>query len=64
MSRQTISALLLAGAVGFVAYLAYIGVTVNSACAWVERQTGVRLKNPELRNVPHPAYSPVVLPGR
>ena len=64
MSKQLISALVLVGAVGFVVYLGYTGVTVNSACAWIERQLGVRLKNPDMKDVPHPAYSPVVMPGK
>ncbi|MDB5307778.1 MAG: hypothetical protein JWO38_1980 [Gemmataceae bacterium] len=55
---------LLVGAVAFVVYLAATGVTVADARNWVERQTGVRARAPELKSVPHPAYAPVVVPGR
>jgi hypothetical protein len=55
---------LLAGTAGFVGYCAAAGITVNDCCAWIERQTGVRLKNPDVKSMPYPAYSPVVVPGK
>lgn len=56
--------LVLVAGVGFVIYCAATGITVNDCCMWIERQTGVRLKNPDVKAVPYPAYSPVVMPGK
>ena len=61
---KTITIVLFAAAIGFVGYLAYSGVTWSQARGWVERQIGVRVEQPELRNVPHPGYAPVVMPGK
>ena len=40
------------------------GVTLNDCGRWFERNTGVQLKKPDMKSVPHPSYSPVVMPGK
>jgi hypothetical protein len=50
--------------IGFVIYLAATGVTLNDCGRWVERNLGVQVKKPDMKNVPHPNYSPVVMPGK
>ncbi|MFO0802265.1 MAG: hypothetical protein U0791_03980 [Gemmataceae bacterium] len=59
---KTLSTVLLVAAIGFVAYLAATGVTLNDCGRWVERHTGVRLKPPEVRDGVHLGYSPIT-PG-
>ena len=61
---KTISMTLFIGAIGFVIYLAATGVTLNDCGRWIERNTGLQLKKPDLKNSPHPNYSPVVMPGK
>jgi len=61
---KTITIVLFAAAIGFAGYLAYTGVTWSQARGWVERQIGVRVEQPEFKNVPHPGYAPVVMPGK
>jgi len=59
---KTVSAVLFVAAIGFVAYLAVTGVTLNDCGRWVERNLGVRLKAPEVRDGVHPGYAPIT-PG-
>ena len=61
---KTISLLLLIGAIGFVAYLAATGVTLNDCGVWFERNLGVQLRKPDMKGVPHPGYTPIVTPGK
>ncbi len=59
---KTISTILLVAAIGFAIYLVAIGVTLNDCGRWIERNLGVRLKNPEVREGVHPGYAPIT-PG-
>jgi hypothetical protein len=61
---KTISLALLTGTIGFAIYLAATGVTLNDCGRWFERNTGIQLKKPDMKNVPHPSYAPVVMPGK
>ena len=60
---KTISWILILGALGFAGYLAATGATLHDCGAWIERHLGINLKKPDMKNVPHPNYSPVVSPG-
>ena len=61
---KTISLILFLGTLGFIGYLAATGVTLNDCGRWLERNTGVQFKKPDMKNVPHPNYTPVVTPGK
>ena len=61
---KTISLIMILGACGFVGYLAATGVTLNDCGVWIERNLGVRLKNRDMKGVPHPGYTPIVTPGK
>jgi hypothetical protein len=63
MSKQPIFALVVALIVGFVAYLAYTGVTIRDVRNWFERQVGGRVEAQDLKTMPGGGYSPMV-PGR
>src|SRR5262249_53977428 len=59
-----VPALAIAGLVGLASYLAMNGASLKSVNSWVRRQLDIRVDKPELKDVPYPGYSPVVVPGR
>ena len=60
MSKQPIFALVVALIVGFVAYLAYTGVTLRDVRNWFERQVGGRVDPKDIKTMPAGGYSPMV----
>jgi hypothetical protein len=60
MSKQPIFALVVALIVGFVAYLAYTGVTIRDVQNWVRRQTGGSIEAKDIKTMPAGGYSPMV----
>lgn len=60
MSKQPIFALVAAVIVGFVAYLAYTGVTMRDVRNWFERHVGGKVDAQDLKTMPAGGYSPMV----
>jgi hypothetical protein len=57
--RKLVLALVVGGAVGLAAYLSVTGVTLRDAWGWTERNLGLRIRAPDLKDVPSTGYVPV-----
>jgi hypothetical protein len=57
--RKLVIALVVGGAVGLAAYLPLTGVTLRDALGWAERNLGLRISAPDLKDVPSTGYVPV-----
>jgi hypothetical protein len=57
--RKVVIVLVVGGVVGFAAYLSVTGVTLRDAWDWTERNLGLPIKAPDLKNVPTTGYVPI-----